>query len=32
MAKAFLCDKDFEGKPYEKLALYYYEIVEYDDD
>lgn len=31
LAKAFLCDEDFEGKPYEKLALYYYDIVEYDD-
>lgn len=31
MAKAFLCDKDFNGKPYEKLAIYYYEIVDYDE-
>lgn len=31
MAKAFLCDKDFDGKPYEKLALYYYEIVKYEE-
>ena len=31
MAKAFLIDKDFEGKPYEKLALYYFCISEYDD-
>lgn len=31
MAKAFLCDKDFDGKPYEKLAIYYYEIVEYEE-
>lgn len=30
MAKAFLCDEDFEGEPYEKLALYYYDIVEYE--
>lgn len=31
LAKAWLCDPDFEGKPYEKLALYYYTIVGYDD-
>ena len=31
MAKAFLCDKDFDGEPYEKLALYYYEIVKYEE-
>lgn len=31
MAKAWLCDDDFEGKPYEKLALYYHVIVEHDD-
>lgn len=31
MAKAFLCDKDFDGKPYEKLAIYYYEISEYEE-
>lgn len=31
MAKAFLCDEDFDGKPYEKLALYYHCIVEYDE-
>jgi len=31
MAKAFLRDKDFEGKPEEKLYLYYKTIVEKDD-
>ena len=31
MAKAFLCDKDFNGKPYEKLAIYYYEIADYEE-
>lgn len=31
LAKAWLCDKDFEGEPYEKLALYYYSIVEFDE-
>lgn len=31
MAKAWLCDDDFSGKPYEKLALYYHTIVDYDD-
>lgn len=30
LAKAFLFDEDFEGEPYEKLALYYCAIVEYD--
>lgn len=30
-AKAFLRDKDFEGKPEEKLYLYYKTIVEKDD-
>jgi hypothetical protein len=31
MAKAFLRDKDFDGKPEEKLYLYYKAIVERDD-
>lgn len=31
MAKAFLRDKDFEGKPEQKLYLYYKAIVEKDD-
>lgn len=31
MAKAFLRDKDFDGKPEEKLYLYYKSIVEKDD-
>ena len=31
MAKAFLRDKDFDGKPEEKLYLYYKAIVEKDD-
>lgn len=31
MAKAFLRDKDFDGKPEEKLYLYYKTIVERDD-
>lgn len=31
LAKAFLRDKDFEGKPEEKLYLYYKAIVEKDD-
>ena len=31
MAKAFLRDKDFDGKPEEKLYLYYKAIVEQDD-
>lgn len=31
MAKAFLRDKDFDGKPEEKLYLYYKTIVEKDD-
>ena len=31
MAKAFLRDKDFDGKPEEKLYLYYKGIVEKDD-
>lgn len=31
MAKAFLFDGDFEGTPEEKLALYFYSIVEYDE-
>lgn len=30
LAKAWLCDEDFEGEPYEKMALYFYSIVEYD--
>ena len=31
LAKAFLRDKDFDGKPEEKLYLYYKAIVEQDD-
>ena len=31
LAKAFLRDKDFDGKPEEKLYLYYKTIVEQDD-
>lgn len=31
MSKAFLRDKDFDGKPEEKLYLYYKSIVEQDD-
>lgn len=31
MAKAFLCDKDFEGEPYQKLAIYYHDISEFDE-
>lgn len=31
LAKAFLCDEDFDGEPYEKLALYYYAIVDYEE-
>lgn len=30
MAKAFLHDKDFDGTPSEKLAMYFYGVVEYD--
>lgn len=30
MAKAFLCDADFDGEPSEKLAMYYYCIVDGD--
>ena len=29
MAKAFLHDKDFDGTPSEKLAMYFYGVVEY---
>lgn len=28
----FFCDKDFKGKPYEKLAIYYHTIVEFEDE
>ena len=31
LAKAFLRDKDFDGKPEEKLYIYYKAIVEKDD-
>lgn len=31
LAKAWLMDKDFDGEPYEKLALYYHCIVNFDE-
>lgn len=30
LAKSFLCDDDFEGEPYQKLALYFYDIVRFE--